>query len=809
MPPSNFDRAPAVSIAEAKLERQKRRIEEAEASLNAPHPLDRRLQASRGKGNKWKPFDFTTEATQANTPEGGVPVSEVRVSTFRAPSRTGSSLSRSMSVMSHRTNDTGPSDMERQDSALTEQGFQVYKGRRNRKNVGELSAYEDKPEERQKTVEATFDSRAIYNVFGNALPGPEFIEENMGFKNGQLQFVQHPNGDVSAHQWSNERYQWENIGQFSNIRKKVEGQLGSDRLKGETAYQTLQQNTLSYFRIIAKQREANVMGLPFGTKEIQAAIPEPRVELAAAPPGLKDATHDTNEFGSPQKVSDTPEHQRRFQSYHQFLHQELDNQYAKLAIQTADLRQQLALQNAPQAPRGDRYSFAPNYGPQSGRQDDPFYSSRSFQQIYGGYPGAQAFHGQASKHPAASAYPSNAPRGQGLNYDFHFPPPNPPNRSQVLGWPPYHAESTNTPNRAESQRQQPYHDQTSIPSYPQYQGSHAGSHDRYTSSDRTTVQPSNEIAAPQPQHPQAFNPRTAARDQLWKLPETAKERSLSQANIRTVLYDPFQAQRTAAQAKQEEDPVKQDVSPTFAHNNASNTLQPPKSYDPNPSKFFPTVLAPRQQSSPTRSSTENNLRDSSPDPYQNKPSYMHGMPLITTSSESKPTPQILNGPFFGGDHDLRSSLGSSSVADREAQDEQLRDWWTSGNKFARQEEFFQSIQSARGEVGIGIGSSPAAHLTPIGPPKKSNNGAPQANDTMTRLLIPVLENLASYVQGPVEKRRDYFSQWSKPPEWCVDRSEGGNDSFFDKDWGTPPARGLDGGASDAAEGEAGCCAGGA
>ena len=65
---------------------------------------------------------------------------------------------------------------------------------------------------------------------------------------------------------------------------------------------------------------------------------------------------------------------------------------------------------------------------------------------------------------------------------------------------------------------------------------------------------------------------------------------------------------------------------------------------------------------------------------------------------------------------------------------------------------------------------------------------PNTNTLTTRLLVPVLETLASYVQGPIEKRRDYFCQWTKAPERAIDRSANGNDSFFDSEWGQPPAR---------------------
>lgn len=62
------------------------------------------------------------------------------------------------------------------------------------------------------------------------------------------------------------------------------------------------------------------------------------------------------------------------------------------------------------------------------------------------------------------------------------------------------------------------------------------------------------------------------------------------------------------------------------------------------------------------------------------------------------------------------------------------------------------------------------------------------NETTTRLLIPIYENLASYVQGPPDQRQNYWSRWSQPPDWCIDRGPNGNNSFFDHNWGQPPAR---------------------
>ena len=792
-PKDSADVAPTKSIAEAKLERQRKRIQEAEAALTAPAPvpLDRRAQQSRGKARQqWKPFDFTADTVPSNTPsEGGVSVSEVRVNTFR-PSSRGSSLSRPMSVLSHRTSETGPSDMERQDSVLTENGFQLYKGRRNRKNVEELSAYADKPEERQTTVEATFDKREIYEIFGNALPGQEFIEENTGFKNGQLQFIQHPNGDVSAHQWSDERFIWENIGQFSNIRKKVEGQLAADRLKGETAYQTLQQNTLAYFRTVAKQREANVMCLPFGPKEIRAAIPEPRIELAAAPTGLKESMQDANR--DKVNVGQPEARQQTFMT--QWDRQE--NRNAPGEQQSTHHPNQSYYQpNVQYAPHPDRFNFASQYGLQSSRQDDPFYPSGSYQQIYGGYSYAHPYYDDRGKSSAPTTNFPYPQRSQGLQNDFHFPSTNAMNRrTQVT------EEAAHYPDRADPGKKvlsswqlgqliaRRENSQRLTPGLSNF-GNQSNNCDADSSHD--SVATAIHVAHPKPVTP--YDSRTAIRDQLWKHVETAKERSLSQANIRTVLYDPFQSQPSPAGEEEPEKVLaKQDQVPTtFSKNVAGHTLQPPPSFDPASSKFFPTVLAPQivKPSSPAANTLTNNLQDSSPDPYPTN-SYKHNTPLIMTSSDSRPTPQTLKGPFFPAEQDLRSHLGvsTSSNIGKKEYDEELNDWWTSGNNFARQEEFFQSIASLRKD-SFSMTSSPPAHLTPIGPPSRTpKKQEPPFNTTTTRLLIPMYENLSSYVQGPIEKRRDYFSQWSKPPEWCIDRSENGNNSFYDNDWGTPPAR---------------------
>jgi hypothetical protein len=683
--------------------------------------------------------------------------------------------------------------MERQDSALTEHGFQVFQRRRNRKNFGDLNPYEDKPDERQTTVEATFDAREIYNVFGNALPGPGVMDGSEGHKDGEVRFVQHPTGDVFAHQWSAERFCWDNIGQFSNHRKKVEGQLAADRLKGETAYQSLQRNTLVYFRLIAKQREANVMNIPFGAKDIYAAIPEPRTELSAAPTGLKENAHETG-VREPAQARATTDKPSWTQS---------DKRTTSELEPAAPLQPSLLSQYGQYGHRAERSNFNPSYVQYDGRHDDPFYSANSNQQIYGSYPShPNTYYRQPTAPPQSTQADPTSQKPHGLNRDFYFPQMTAAIRNyQTTEFTsPFHKVENFAKQGMEQWQQQTYgtqHLAATSQNRPQYHtaGTLVSSNSSEATTRPTVTQIVTETSRPKPVTP--LENRSAIRDNLWKQAEAARERSLSQGSIlsRTVLYDPIQSQLSATKGQPNRDPVKQAISPTLNRHAPRKILQPPPpSTEPSSSRLWSIPLMPAptphlpKPTSPV-STVLQNLQDSSPDPYPRKQSYSYQAPIITTAPDSQVTPQNFNGPFFTTD-----STVPSAPVDQKTYDEQLHDWWTSGRKFSRQEEFYRSVTSSTTrKESTNTLNSPPAHPTPISRPSRNLAATkfsqdPSSNIDTTRLLIPVLENLASYVQGPVEKRRDYFCQWTQPPEWCIDRSETGNHSFFDKNWGTPPAR---------------------
>jgi hypothetical protein len=298
-----------------------------------------------------------------------------------------------------------------------------------------------------------------------------------------------------------------------------------------------------------------------------------------------------------------------------------------------------------------------------------------------------------------------------------------------------------------------------------------------------------------------YNPRTVARDQLWKLPEVAKERTQSQTNIRTVLFDPFQSQQTPAKVENQAEQSQPQEDPTpFSKHVSGNVLLPPASLDTSSSRFFPTTLVPQLQKppSPAFSNTTNDLLNSFVDSPQ-KPAYIQTTEKVQNPIIVDGVKQTLKAPFFVE----ATGLGSSILRGEgdEIYDERLQEWWKSGNTFARQEEFYQSLLRVR-EASTGGPQTTRRHPPgPIGPPSSSSStrlpcSTSESMTTITgstpdhtaRLLIPMIENLQAYTQGPQEKRRDYFCQWSKAPDWAIDTSENGNNSFYDKDWGTPPAR---------------------
>ncbi|KAI9711494.1 MAG: hypothetical protein M1820_002057 [Bogoriella megaspora] len=65
----------------------------------------------------------------------------------------------------------------------------------------------------EESVKASsIPQQQVGDINKEQLPGPEFLQQKSGTKEGQVQMIREPNGNVSAHQWSNAAQQWVNVG---------------------------------------------------------------------------------------------------------------------------------------------------------------------------------------------------------------------------------------------------------------------------------------------------------------------------------------------------------------------------------------------------------------------------------------------------------------------------------------------------------------------------------------------------------------------------------------------------------------------
>ena len=135
------------------------------------------------------------------------------------------------------------------------------------------AVYAHQPSLINRQLSSLYDRSEVLRVFGNTLPGPDHLQRISGSRDGQVQFAQHPNGDISAHQWTGSLFQWTNLGQYSNTRRRIEGQLASDRIKGQSSSMLSQLDTVAYFRAVALQRDPQSgLDSPFGDYRKQVPV---------------------------------------------------------------------------------------------------------------------------------------------------------------------------------------------------------------------------------------------------------------------------------------------------------------------------------------------------------------------------------------------------------------------------------------------------------------------------------------------------------------------------------------------------------
>ena len=77
----------------------------------------------------------------------------------------------------------------------------------------ERQASEENIREFENSVKSSsIPQQQVGQVNKEKLPGPEFLQQKSGTKEGQVQMIREDNGSVSAHQWSSAAQQWVNVG---------------------------------------------------------------------------------------------------------------------------------------------------------------------------------------------------------------------------------------------------------------------------------------------------------------------------------------------------------------------------------------------------------------------------------------------------------------------------------------------------------------------------------------------------------------------------------------------------------------------
>ncbi|KAI7183081.1 hypothetical protein KC324_g8075, partial [Hortaea werneckii] len=726
-----------LSLADAKLARQLKRNEKAEATLTAPTA---ERQYSRGKHKICKHLDMSVDMPKD---EGRVSLSqaESRLIDFRPMTRD-SSLSRSLSSLSQHTTETlqSESGRERHDSTATEGGgFQLITGRRSRKHNSKLDSqltlYEAKPEERQKTVEAAPDTKEIYHVFGNPPPPPTHLETNPGSVNGQLQFIQHTNGDISAHQWSSSSFEWQNIGQFSNIRKKIEGQLTSNRLKGETAYQTLQQNTLAYFRTIAKQKEADVMGLPFGPKEIHQLMPELRAMQPTAVTPKKSITASEAPISRQPLLEATAEHNedRSFtaESHHR-MGNGLPYYYESYPAYTGGYGSYPFNTNNQYNCGGHVYyhpsaelqydRYAVPQGFDSMKTQDPFYldaSSSMYHAKCGNAPSSADVYHQRFAPVNHTSYPHSlaaAHKQANMNYYHQSVPPEAALPNQETRQKGYFGGASMTQGGPEDTKARLRGSAASWDGLKQPASSRGdenvvGGHvlldaeeNRLQVSASNTCRPSLGYLAADchasstedafsAKRSRAVTPlstlRSAIKDQLYKISDQAKERNLSQSNIRTVLFDPFRSSsdtENSAQSAVHSQQAASEIKRTVAN---PSGLPPSAQKEQQPLYEFDSSLRRNAVDFGHIGDARNgNLRRSQAPPEN---AFLAG--LREAQAKGKRATLFGKGVKLG-ERDIETEADRKFLGNQGAKmgrEYDLKAWWSNGNTFSRHEELYQSL----------------------------------------------------------------------------------------------------------------------
>ncbi|PNS21315.1 Metal-binding regulatory protein cuf1 [Sphaceloma murrayae] len=725
--------------AAEKLRRQTERIKESEAALE--EVMRSKAAGRSSRANKWKPFDYREIREESPFRDD-----DTSARSTPTPFNVEAKVFQPKPIHRHLADPSFAHLTGGKARPLGTHGDETQWTAAARSKVTSTTPYFTRSENQSPMIATSQNKREVNEVFGNDLPSPSYCSSHPGTQDGQIQFCMHPNGDVSAQQWSSNHYQWVNIGQYSATRRRTEGQLASSRIKGESEVLSLQQHTLAYFHALAKQREAAVVGKEFGMKDVQACMPN----LILRPHSGDEASE--------------------------------------------------SMVNIPTAPAAHLKTIT-NTAVALPKRTTPASKSAAV---------ADHLATDTGHFTTGSEYLKSLLRTQGKFENLSFGSMSSPATSG-LNLQSYHSLGAvanpfvTLPKHVSGMTQQVFPDSASftLPSESSELTSGAQTLDdssrrsTYSTHMPSTVAPGDilyEIGA---------TTRSAAHESLQSLPMLSKASGTSlsdgahiTSDAETLAYQQYVLHQVQLQAYQ-----------NMQHRQAQES----QSFSKTPGRP-PVVRESRREIS---TSSIHELGETEPDHHQVPAQYQCSpfLPQDNSSLHDPPTPQHLDDQTMHNAHGATYQYPGLSDYDRN-----LKTWFFNPIKTERQEAAYKTYMSVPDTTPTHRPKSRTANPGVIGPPSSaakiakdaSSSPLPSRRDSTrdstlptpakervdverqkeetTRLLIPMIENLRDYTEGPLCGRRGYWAPFAPAPEWAVDKGMRGNGSFFEDDWGRVPER---------------------
>ena len=534
---------------------------------------------------------------------------------------------------------------------------------------------------------SSFHSRSrIIQVFGSNLAGPDSLEHNHGSRDGQIQFIQHPTGDVSAHQWTG--FHWTNLGQFSNTRQRIEGQLASDRIKGQFSSMLSQLDGPAYFRQVALQRD---------------------------PQSGSDSSFET--FGRQNPSRSALENHNPVTGALQGRHANREGRnwlYAQ--SQGPNSTAQSTCLDRSQVPFSPMDLPAQQEGSMGARDCGTSKPQAEMQEVESA---------NTLEHDASSWEQSDSTAKQSPA-DDHFSSTRPLNNSMDtnMSW-----GRSYPPNGSEQTSDHPYQQRSAE------EGSKGISQDLRTESNQANP----------------LNPNVRLPYSITGRPES-------------LLYSSNESNMSNFAG---------DISPGNLGTNTDRLVTRTVLHDPlrvsdSNRATHPSLLRGVVPANPSVQSLETSRPENSHHVQSGEPSH-----VLTTGDFgnslriSEPDEECPSRPVY----DTIRDSSAYTTHHPTSYEESLNDWWSSKDQ--------------RGEWRIVLDDFPIRAEPAFISYHKPNE---TSHETILRLFSNAYDALASYVKGTPQYRDNPLSRFGKPPEWCIDKTPAGSNSFFGEDWGTPPSR---------------------